>query len=152
MVRVVTKLLLLFGLYLLLTGQTSIDELVAAALCALAAAALSVAIPLVAQRHFAFRGVAWLRLIGGTLTSLMADLARVGLHLARLRIPSGNVQRWAFATGTAQAPDTARRGLVTAATSVAPNTYVLVVLTGRQEVLVHQLVGAEPPQDRDWLQ
>lgn len=152
MARAGTKLVLLFGLYLLLTGQASTDELVAAALCALAATALSVTIPLVAQRHFAFRGVPWLRLIAGTLGSLMADLVRVARRLARPRIPPGRIERWAFDTGTAEPSDTARRGLVTAAASVAPNTYIVAVLPGRRELLVHRLVTTKPPQDRTWLQ
>jgi len=152
MVRAGAKLVLLFGLYLLLTGQFSTDELVAAALCGLAAAALSVTIPFIAQRHFAFRGVPWRHILVGTFGALATDLVRVGWRLARPRVAPGSIQRWPFTAGRAQPADTARKSLVTVATSVTPNTYVLAVLSGRQEVLVHQLVATKPPQDRNWLQ
>ncbi|HET8997940.1 MAG TPA: hypothetical protein VFN42_14820 [Acetobacteraceae bacterium] len=152
MIRAATKLLLLFGLYVTLSGQGSPDELTAAGLCALAAAALAVTIPRIAERHFAFRGVPWLRLGAGTAASLAGDLVRVGLRLARPAIPPGSFHRWPFAAGGEGRRDSARRGLVTVVASLAPNTYVVAVLIGRRELLVHRLAPAPPPRDRDWPQ
>jgi len=150
MVRAVAKLVLLFALYLLLAGQASTDELVAAALCAGGATGLSLAIPLIAERHFAFHRVPWLRLLASTACALPVEAAQVGGRLARLKPLRGNIQRRPFAAAGTGPEDASRRGLVTLATSLTPNTYVLAVLTGRQELLVHRLVSGKPPRDRKW--
>lgn len=150
MVRAGVRFLLLFGLYLLLVAQVSPDELIAGASCAAAATALSQLIPFIAARHLRLNGVPWPHVIGATLRALGADTLRVGAWLARPTIPPGTLHRQPFAAAGHRPEDTARRGLVTLAASVAPNTCVVAVLTGKQELLVHRLAPAEPPQARDW--
>lgn len=150
MARTTIKLLLLFGLYLLLVGQTNADELVAAGLCAIAAGGLSVVITSITERHFAFHHVPWARLLVSSLQTLATEAIKVGTRLVREVPPHGGIQRRPFAAAGQQPEDNARRGLVTLTTSLAPNTCVLAVLRGRREMLVHRLVPAEPPQDREW--
>lgn len=150
MARALPKYALLFGLYLLLAGQVSTHELGAAALCSLAATAISASIPRIARRHFAFAGVPWLRLSAAVARSLAADTLRVGSRLARPHLPGGALQRVAFAAGGAGDRATAHRALATLAASAAPNGYVVGVLRGRGELLLHRLAAANPPTDTDW--
>lgn len=150
MIRAGAKFSLLFGCYLLFAGQVSTDEIIAALCCAAAATAVSLTIPLVAERHFGFGGVPWFQLIRQACASLLSDVPRVALRLLRPHLPSGVLQRWPL-VGTGDDPHTtARRALVTLANSLAPNSYVVTVLGGRGELLVHRLIPDEPPHDPEW--
>lgn len=150
MVRAVIKLLLLFGLYLLLVGNTGADELAAGILCGAAACALSLAIPLIAERHFTFRRVPWFRLATATLGALAREQVQLGARLMTRFPEPGKIERRPFRAAGTRPEDGTRRGLVTLATSLTPNTYVLAVLTGRQELLVHRMTPSDPPTDREW--
>lgn len=150
MARAAIKLLLLFGLYLLLVGQIATDEVVAAALCAGAAVALSLVISLIAGRHFSFRHVPWFHLLAATVRALIKQPVQVGWRLLGASPAPGTFERRPFAAAGTRPEDGTRRGLVTLVTSLTPNIYVLAVLTGRQELLVHSLVPDRHPQDRAW--
>jgi hypothetical protein len=150
MVRIGAKFALLFGCYLLFAGQPGTDELVAALCCAAAAAALSFTVTSIAERHFRFAGVPWVRLAGRTLMALLTGTVLVGARLLRPRPGSGVLQRWPLATGGDDPRTAARRALVTLANSLTPNSYIVAVLGGRGEMLVHRLAPSEPPQDPEW--
>ncbi len=149
---------LLMGLYLVLAGQVSTTEVVAGLLTGLAAALLSVAVRIDARRQLRFRGVPWITLLGRPALALLSDTARVGAALARVALrgpdvhgaPEGAVVRQAFAQGGSGAQDGARRGLVTLAVSLAPNSYVLRIMDERNEIRLHRLVERKPSPNRLW--
>ena len=150
MVRAGVKFCLLFGLYLLLAGQVSTDEVVAALLCGGAATGISMSIPLIAERHFRFVCIPWLRVFGSPLLSVLQDIPRIAIRLLLPNQPPGTVQRWPFTVSGDDRRSTAQRALVTLGASLAPNSYVIAILSGRGEMLVHRLLPAEPPQDPEW--
>ncbi len=64
---------------------------------------------------------------------------------------SGRSSEWEFNPGNDQAESKARRALVTAAVSLAPNTFVVGIDRENHRLLVHELVPAKgEPQDKDW--
>jgi hypothetical protein len=150
MIRTGAKFALLFACYLLLAGQVSTDEVVAALCCAAAATAVSFTIPLIAKRHFRFAGVPWGRVVGRTLLSLLTEVPAVALRLLRPQPAAGALQRWPLASGGDDPGTAARRAVVTLADSTAPNSYIVAVLAGRGELLVHCLAPKEPPEDPQW--
>ena len=145
---------LLAGIYLVLVGQASTTEVVAALLTGLVAALLSVAVRRTGERQFRFRGVPWLLLLGRPALVLASDTARVGVTHARavLRGPEvgGATVRQPFARGGENAQDAARRGLVTLGVSLTPNSYVLRTLDGREEMRLHRLAERKPSANRAW--
>lgn len=143
--------MLLFGLYLLFAGNARADELVAGLLCSAVVATFSSLASRIAERSFDFRGVPWQRVVCKPLLAIIVDVPRVAARLARPTIPPGAVQRWRLAQASVDSPQTTtRRALVTLAASVAPNGFVVTVLTDRDEAVVHRLVPAELPQDAEW--
>lgn len=150
MVRAGAKFVLLSGLYLVLAGQVSTDEVIAALLAGAAATGLALAVPRVAARHFDFAGVPWARLLLATLRSLASETWQVGLRLLRPRPQGGRIVRWPLQAHGDRRQKAARRGLVTLGLSLTPNGYMLSVLPDREEVLVHQLVPDDPPPNREW--
>ncbi len=151
MVRAGANFLLLFGLYLLFAGQASLDEVLAAGLSSAVIAALAGVVSRIAERRFNFSGLPWVRLIFRPLWSVMPDVSRVGMRLAQTRVRGGAIQRWRFmAVGADSERDAARSAALSLAASFAPNGYIIAVLHGRGEVLVHQLVPTEQPGNAQW--
>lgn len=145
---------LLAGIYLVLAGEASTSEVVAAVVAGLAAALLSVAVRRTGERRFRFSGVPWLHVLGKPALNLATDTARVGAALARtvLRGPEaeGATVRQVFAPGGEDAQDAARRGLVTLGVSLTPNSYTLRIMDERDEMRLHRLAPRKPPANRAW--
>lgn len=141
----------LFGLYLLLAGGAGREELVAAACCASIGAGAGV----LANRAgspvaFRFR-TRWLRRAIIPAGALVADLARVGIVLARAvagRQPTGAMLRQPFEIGPATPLDAARRALVVLGASFAPNG--IAVGVAPDALLLHRLAPRAPSPDRAW--
>ncbi len=145
---------LLAGIYLVLVGQASATEVVAALLTGLVAALLSVAVRRTGKRRFRFRGVPWSLVLGRPALLLVSDTARVGAVLVRAVLHGprihGATVRQAFARGGEDARDAARRGLVTLGVSLTPNSYVLRILDERNEIRLHRLAERKPSANRAW--
>lgn len=143
-----------FACYLLLAGQVSMTEIIAAIPSATAIAAFSLLLHRGAARRFSLRAP-WLRILGRTSAALVGDTLRIGRTLLQVlwRRPQGAVglaTRQPFRPGGRDPRSAARRGLVTLATSVAPNGYVLDITPERDALLLHRLVPVPPQPDRDW--
>ena len=149
---------LLTSLYLVLAGQVSTTEVVAGLLSALVGALLSVAARRVGGRRFRFRGVPWMVLLGRPAVVLVSDTARVGATLAHAVLqapgvhgtPKGATVLQAFARGSEDPQDAARRGLVTLGVSLTPNSYVLRIMDERDEMRLHRLAERKPSANRAW--
>jgi hypothetical protein len=130
---------LLLGLYLVLAGQTSTDEIVAAVLASAAATLLMMIEQRVSSRRFAFRDVPWLHVVNDTARALIIDTLRVARCLLSSPAPSGTIVREPFQSHDR---DEAARGLSAVlglSKSIAPNAYVIEVLLPRHELLQHRL-------------
>lgn len=133
---------LLLGLYLVLAGQTSTDEAVAAAMTAVAASLLQIIEQRVSARRLAFRGISWLHIIGDSVRAMITDTLLVARALVSLSAPSGSIVREPFLS---HGRDTAGHGLhavLSLSKSIAPNAYVIEVLSARDELLEHRLSDA----------
>lgn len=149
MIKAGVAIFLLFVLYLLLVGSAHIDEIIAGLLSAIAAAAASLAMSHVAERHFDLHDIRWSRSIARSLWSIIVDVPRVGLHFAVSTSP-GFVQCWHIRANNNSSVDAARRALITLAASLAPNGYVLKIDAERGEMRVHRLAPAAPPENPEW--
>jgi hypothetical protein len=143
------------GLYLLLAGVASTDEIVAAGTCALLATAFSILLRRGAARQFRFRSVPWHRVLARPLAALLPDTVRVARMLARAVVlgPRQGAGAWTwqeFRHGGDGADDAARRALVTLGVSFAPNAYVLQLPDTRDALLLHRLAERTPSPDPEW--
>lgn len=125
-VTAVARWTVLAGLYLVLAGQASRAEIVAAALAGAAGAALSLILRAVAERQFDLR-LDWLRALAGIAWSLVRDTVRVqGALAAALFEPrAGAVMRRPRDQPRGGAARAGRRAVEILAQSVAPNEYVI---------------------------
>ncbi len=139
------------ALYLLLAGAISTNELLAGVPAAAAASCFATALHRVEERRTSLRGP-WPRLLLRPLTALLPDAVKAARVLLRAiaRRPNGPVglsTRQPFREGI-DPRDAGRRGLVTLATSLAPNGYVLAVEA--DALILHRLAPARPRSDREW--
>ncbi len=137
--------------YLLLAGAISTNELLAGIPAAAAASCFAIGLHRVEERRTSLRGP-WPRLLLRPLAALLPDAVKAARILLRAiaRRPDGPVglpTRQPFREGTGPR-DAGRRGLVTLATSLAPNGYVLAV--GPDALILHRLAPAPPRPDREW--
>lgn len=146
----------LFGLYLLFVAKLTAAEALVGSVAAALAATGTMATARAADLHFRPR-IRWLRLLLRLPWRVLADCGIVGMALWRQIVQRQNVDGAfrivPFDSGGDDAVSTARRALVTAGVSLAPNTYVVAVDRQRGVLLVHQLVpSSEPPGggDREW--
>lgn len=145
-----------FGLYLLLACKLGWDELVvgAAAAATLGATAATV-VAQAGDLHYRPRP-GWLRLVLRLPWQILRDCGVVALALWKrvTRQSVGGVFRTIpFDAGGDDSVSAARRALVTACVSIAPNTYVVGIDRQRGILLVHQMIrSSEPPGsgDREW--
>ncbi len=140
-----------WGLYLLCVGELEIQEVAVGFVAALAAAIAITAVRRHGRLHFRMRRK-WLlplaRVLPKTVTDCGLVLGVVCLRRIRGR-SSGRFRAVPFNAGGNHADSAARRALVIAAGSFAPNSFVINVDT--DALLVHQLKPAlELPRDRDW--
>jgi hypothetical protein len=122
-----------------LAGQTSTDEVVAAALAATTATLLLIMERGVSTRRFAFRELPWLRIIGDSARALMLDTLRVGRSLVSSSPPSGAMVREPFVSNERDEAAGGQRAVLTLSKSIAPNAYTIEVLWPSHELLQHRL-------------
>lgn len=140
------RIALLAGLYLILAGQVSTDEVVAGAICAGSAAAISLVVCHRAERRFQFSGCGGRRVLTKALAALPAETWRVASRLARPAIPPGALRH---RPGPAAEPGprvAALHAITILSASLAPNSYVVAELTGRPQLLLHVLADPEHRQ------
>jgi len=140
----------LFGLYLLLAGEASGEELVAAALTAAAATGSGVLIRrLGGPRAYSAR-LAWARHAIAPLKALPVDVALVGGVLCRALIgrAAGTLLRQPFDSERDTPLAAARCALVVLGASFAPNTVAVGIAPAR--LLLHRLAPRPPSPDRAW--
>jgi len=139
-------------LYLLLAGSLDWQEMVAGAgLSVLAALAVTVT-HRAGKLHFQPR-LRWLKHFRRLPGKVLADCGIVGAALLRREKSTGIFRTIPFAPGGEDAESAARRALVVAGASLAPNTYVVAIDTERGQLVLHQLVPtAQPPGggDQEW--
>lgn len=146
------------GLYLVFAGQVSGTEAAAGVPAAGLVAAYAGLRHRGESRPMRLRGP-WLRLVLSPTASVVGDSARVGIHLLRALVPgsqvAGTISRQPFRSGGPGPADAGRRALVTLASSLAPNGFVLdvapsVLLRDEHALLMHRLAPARPDPDREW--
>ena len=126
----------LSGLYLLLVGQASTDELVAAVLTGAAGTALSAAVRAGSRHTFRLPPRVWLPPVARALAAVPKDIVLVGWHLVRPRPGTGVLERQAIRPmGYDPASEQAAQVL---AASFAPNRYVVDLIQGNT-LLIHRL-------------
>jgi multisubunit Na+/H+ antiporter MnhE subunit len=146
----------LLGLYLLLAAKLTGEEiLVGVGAAALAATAATVTVK-AGNLRFQPR-LSWLRRFARLPGLVLADCgimaAVLWRHIVQRRTVEGVFRTVPFDAGGDDAVSAARRALVTAGISLAPNTYLVDMDRERGILLVHQLVpSAETPGkgDREW--
>lgn len=147
------------GLYFLFAGQASGTE-TAAGLPAATLVAAFVWLQRRGQtRTFRLRAP-WHRVLLKPLASLVTDSPKIGGMLLRAMTSpagavAGTIDRQPFRPGGDRAADAGRRAVVTLASSLAPNGYVLdippsVVLGGAEVLLMHRLAPSPPEPDAEW--
>ena len=151
--------LISMGLYLIFAGQVSGTEIAAGVSAAGLVTAYAGLRHRGELRPMRLRGP-WLRLVLSPMAAVAGDAARVGVHLLRaVFVPgshvAGTISRQPFRSGDAGPDDAGRRALVTLASSLAPNGFVLdvapsVLFRDEQALLMHRLTPARPDPDREW--
>lgn len=145
------------GSYVLFAGQFSPDELGAAALCGLCAAFWSSSLNRAAFIQFRFeRGTlaAAIRAIAG----LPAATVRVAVALFRVLVTRKTAKTWfaqtvgePFIHGLRLNPaDAGRRATAILARSLAPDSFIVRTPEGREEIEVHNLLGAPAMKSARW--
>ena len=147
------------GLYLIFAGQVGGTEIAAGIPAAGLAAAYAGLLHRGEARPMRLRAP-WLRLLLSSIASVVSDVARVGVQLLRaVLVPgshvAGTVSRQPFRSGGTGPADAGRRALVTLASSLAPNGFVLDVapselLRGERALLMHRLAPGRPDPDGEW--
>ena len=138
--------------YIVLAGQFSPEELVAAVILGGFGAGWHFAMMHDGARRFRFERPA-LRAIASSLAGLAGATLRVGLRLASalLRPVEGRRVEQPFHGGTADDPrDRGRRAVVVLATSLAPDSYVVRMPVGAETITFHALTGSSPGGDPRW--
>ena len=130
----------LSGVYLVLVGQASRDELVAGAVIAAVGTALSLAVRLGSGCRFRLGPSVWLRPVTAAMYAVPRDIALVGWNLARPRPRGGRLEEQPLQA--AGRDETSERAVQMLATSFAPNRYVVGLVKGGR-VLTHRLTGAD---------
>ena len=146
------------GLYLVFAGQVSGTEVAAGVPAAGLVAAYAGLRHRGESRPMRLRGP-WLRLVLSPMASVAGDAARVGVHLLRAFVPgsdaAGTTSRQPFRPGGEGPADAGRRALVTLASSLAPNGFVLdvapsVLLRDEHALLMHRLAPGRADPDGEW--
>lgn len=147
-----------FGAYLLLAGQASGTEIAAGVPVATLVAAFAVLVHGGDRRRLRLRAP-WGRLAWLVCASLLRDGVRVGGVLLRALVApgavAGTIDAQPFRPGGIDPSDAGRRALVTLASSLAPNGFVLdlapsLLLREEPRLLVHHLARAAPSPNPDW--
>src|SRR5579872_4213183 len=129
---------LLLGLYLVLEGGFSSDEIVAGAVSAAAGTGLAALVHRLSDRDFRFRRQAF-RPLRRAAWALVADTLRVAFALMRVSPPPGAIRRERFVAAGREPDQAACRALMVLSESVAPRSYVIALLHHDEEMLLHRL-------------
>jgi hypothetical protein len=124
----------LFGLYLVLTGQTSVDEVIAGLATAAVATALSVLVRRSSGHLFRLKRLVWLPAVCAALKAVPGEVVIVAARFVSVHPTGGDMQ-----TEPLEAEDATGQALQIVATSFAPNRYVISPVKGGQ-LLLHRLV------------
>lgn len=138
--------------YMILAGQVSTDEVVAAAVLGGLGAGWHFAVMHDGARRFRFERPA-LRTIGTALVGLPGATLRVGVRLAAALVSpvEGRRIERPFHHGTADDPrDRGRRAVVVLAGSLAPDSYALRLPFDEEVIAFHALTGSSPSRDPRW--
>jgi hypothetical protein len=128
---------LLLSLYLVVAGQTSTDEIVAAVMTAGAGTLLMIIERRVSARRLSFRQLPWLRTVADSAKALLIDPLRVTRSLASRPAPPGVIVREPFDPYSPDETAAGMRAVLALSKSIAPNAYVIEVLP--RELLLHRL-------------
>lgn len=148
--------IVLVGYYLLLVGKATWGEARAGVVGAAIAATAATVTTQRGELRFQVRlrwAVHLLRLPWRVLADTGIVMAALGRRLVLRRAVHGTFRAVPFDPGSDDPTSAARRALVTAGVSLAPNTYVIAIDRDAGLLLVHQLVRSpEPPGhgDREW--
>lgn len=135
MFRFVLAWACLSGLYLVLVGQTSVDELVAAACTGLAGAILALAVRRSSDQTVHVRRLGWLAPAAGALAAVPRDVALVGARLLSRDPAPGQ-----FRTQRRRQQGHTAGGIEVLAVSFAPNSFVVAPVQD-DRLLTHTLVA-----------
>ncbi len=138
--------------YMVLAGQLSTDEVVAAAVLGGLGAGWHFAVMHDGARRFRFERPA-LGAIGTALAGLPGATLRVGARLAAALVSpvEGRRIERPFHRGAADDPrDRARRAVVVLATSLAPDSYALRLPVDEEVIAFHALTASSPSRDPRW--
>ena len=146
----------LFVLYLLLTCTIAVAEVVVGAV----AAALATAAAEVAQNAGGLKRrprLSWIAKLARLPWRVLVDCGILGLALYRRVFGKehleGSFHAIPFAMHGQDAVSVARRAMITASISLAPNTYVVALDRQRNLLLVHQLIPSphrRGKSDKEW--
>lgn len=144
---------ILFALYLLLVDKVAPDEIALGAFASGLAASGAVVSQGAARARFRSQW-SWFRVLARIPGRVLMDCAVVFGALFRrlvlLEPMKGRFREVPFHYGGNRPVSSARRALVTAGVSLAPNTFVVAIDGERGHLLVHQLVpSAKPPGNGD---
>ena len=141
---------LLFGMYLLFSGQASASELVIGGIFAALGAGLALLVRWAGGVRFRFRAP-WLHLLRGLVVSIPRDVALVGWRLLRGASRPGRLAAAPFDPG-GDTPEAAfRRAAVFLVRSVAPNEFVLTLSPEWARVQTHRLAPTNgSSRDPEW--
>jgi multisubunit Na+/H+ antiporter MnhE subunit len=140
-------------MYLLLAGKTSLAELAAGAAVALVATIALATVRAEGRVHYELKK-AWAVKLAPVLSQMVSDSFLVlGANCARVfrSRGSGRFGEREFNPGGNHPSARTRRALVTAAVSLAPNSFVLGIDEDAHRLLVHELVPTKDvKRDPDW--
>jgi hypothetical protein len=143
-----------FGIYLLLAGTISANELITAGVLASLATAWAYLIRQSGCLQFTADREQILPVLGAV-AGLLPATVRTGARLLSVSWRGGSPgrsERWRFHFGSADDPRArTRRALAVFCASLAPNRFVVHVDPTRNEALMHGIDGAPSERDTAWL-
>ena len=141
-VRLILTWASLVSLYLLLTGQASLDELIAAAFTGAAGAALSAIVRLSSGHSFLLWRRADLRPVVAAIGSVPRETLLVGVRLVSPQLRGGDMISEELPQTERAEDRAAARAVRILATSFAPNRFV-VRAEDRAQLWMHRLVARQ---------
>ena len=151
-VRIVVLFLALAGLSLFFAGDVSTVEVIAALICGAAGTGFSVALNVVAKKHFSLSPPA--KVVLKPFGALVPEYLVVGRALVAVAVSGAPRQRGAFVHqpfdfGGNDARSASRRALTVIGVSLAPRTFVIRGENG-DALLLHGFPDKAPSPDTEW--
>ncbi len=142
----------LFALYCLLVGKLAPSEILTGGFVAGIAAIAAAAVREQSEIHYATKW-SWLAHFARLPVKVLCDCFVVLAAVCRrpfLARGSGRSAEFEFNPGNDHPESKARRALVTAGVSLAPNSFVIGIDRENHRLLVHELVPARDAPDKNW--